>query len=749
MNRILGIFAFSSVLLSACGGGGVQSPDFQPTLVGFVISSPAEVVPNTSTPLTVVPSGTLQLTARGLFSTPPGTQGAGTTPCAIPPSTVNNGVCTLGSVSGVTFSIDPPVGTNRTFATVSESGVVTGVRRGEATIRGRLTGFEEIKRKVVIDGPVLKAFTITALDVKNNLSLTARPASVPVGRSIALTGVATCQSGYGSSEAVATCTNQNYQFNWNLPVAAPADTAVFTPSPAVGETIAVKTQRFGPFGVEASLTNEEGDVVEATIDLAATTRVLDDIVVVADTAQPEPISIIKGTRVRFTAKGVFSDGATDDLIEADLSTSRPPSGSSSTTYRAGRRLTWRQDSSFVGGPIFIEDPADSDGDGVIDPNEQGIFNNSVIVTVVESQSSPAVIGPNGLNAAGFNLEQIPVSPGSSTTAPLLVEDRAAISIEDLGLTAVTRICLDTDLASQCTENTQVQQNGDPVKYVARGTFVGDPAGSERNIDPRLIPIQFIASTATANLIAVNVDADRDGQDGNSNTPDPDTSIDFDDVGTVRGVTQGLARLIATLPSGFATTIADRDAQVDIAVTEQSCRDQFLVSNGTTGAATTSDTIGISDARDAGNVIDGVPATSGSLTIGPSVLGGSVSMTFQRTGSPMLLGGGQQNVGFTLRDVDGYVANDTATIRTLNAEGGTVETFTSGLTVLSNGSTGDAQRTLVFGRATLPYTGVTLTLDVPLLLGIPGTLTPDELTGLTLLTGYDIRVFSACANVVQP
>lgn len=747
MNRILGIFAASSVLLTACGGG-LQSPSFTPVLAGFFVGSQAE---NPATPgaLFVVPGGTLQLVARGLYSTPPGTSptASGVVPCN-DPATVASEVCTLGAVSGVTFSIDSQANSSQPLASVNSGGLVSGLRRGQATVRARLPGFTDTFRSLIVNGTVLSSIAVTALDVKNNQLLTARPASVPTGRVIALTGVATCSSGYqgGTGDNAlnnnATCLNQNYNFSWNLPAATSADTVTFIPSSALGETIAVRTKRFGPFGIEVRLTNEEGDVKEGSINLEATSRVLDDVIVVADPVEAEPVAIVKGTRVRFVAKGVFSDGTTDDLIEADLGADRP--SNAGTSYREGRRLTWRQDSSFVGGPIIIEDPADADGDGVIDAGETGNFNNSVIVSVMETADSPATIGANGLTAAGFNIEQIPVS-GSSTGAadPLQVEDRAAIRIDDLGLTAITRICLASDIGSACTTNTQVQQNGDPMKYVARGTFEGDAVGTERNIDPRVIPIRFSASTTTANLIAVNVDGDQDGKDGDPATLDPDTTIDFDDVGTVQGKVQGLARLIASLPNGFATTIADRDEMIDIAVTEQGCQDQFLTGNGTLSSSDNGDLIGISDVRDDGNVIDGLANTYGTFTVGPSVSGGTLSMDFRRDGTPLLAAGGTLNVGFTLNDQDGFVTSSTVTIETLNSTGGTVQTFNS-ITPSSNGAAGDAQRTLIQAQATQPFSGVRMLVDVSLLLGIPG-----SLVDLSLLTGHEVRVFSACGRVVQP
>lgn len=746
MKRILGIFAASSLLLTACGGGGLQSPSFTPVLAGIFITSPAESTPSTGT-LLVVPGGTLQLVARGLYSTPPGTT-ASATNVACPTTERPDSLCTLGDVSGVTFSIDPQANSSQPLASVNSSGLVSGLRRGQATVRMRLAGFTDSSRALIVNGPVLTSIAVTALDVKNNQTLSARPASVPTGRVIALTGVATCSSGYAGgtgSNAInnnATCLNQNYNFTWNLPTATPAETVAFIPSSAVGETIAVRTQRFGPFAVEVQLANEEGDPIESSINLEATARVLDDIIVQADPVQAEPVSVIKGTRVRFVAKGVFSDGTTDDLIEADLGTDRPaPSG---TSYRAGRRLTWRQDSSFVGGPIAIEDPADQ---GVTATNPNGLFNNSVIVTVSETAADPAELGANGLTATGFNIEQIPVSGSSTSPDPLLVEDRAAIRIDDLGLTAITRICLASDVGSACTVNTQVQEGGDAVKYVARGTFEGDAAGTERNIDPTLIPIQF--TTTTPALLTVNVDGDGDGKDGNPATMDPDATVDFDDVGSVRGATQGLARLVASLPNGFAPTISDRDETIDIAVTELSCRDQFLSGNGATASSDVSDLIGISNASDEGNVIDGLANTFGTFTVGSSVLGGTLNMTFLRPGTPLLIGGGTQNVGFTLNDQDGYVSASTVTIRTLDAAGATVETFNS-VTPSSNLAVGDAQRTLIQAPATLPFSGISLSVDVPPLLGIPGTVIDVIDPGsLTLLFGYEVRVFSACGQVVSP
>lgn len=733
MKRILGIFAASTLLLTACGGGGLQSPSFTPVLAGIFIASQAESTPTTGT-LLVVPGGTLQLAARGLYSTPPGTV-ASATNVACPTTERPDSLCTLGDVSGVTFSIDPQANSSQPLASVNSVGLVSGLRRGQATVRARLAGFTDASRSLIVNGPVLASIAVAVRDVKNNADLPRAGEtvpSVPVGRVMQLTGTATCSTGgNGTGLPLQTgpqiCTNQNYNFNWSLPAATPADTVTFIPSSAVGETIAVKTQRFGPFRVEVRFTNEEGDLKDAFEDLLATARVLDDIIVQADPVQAEPISIIKGTRVRFVAKGLFSDGSTDDVVEADLSAARP--NPAPTNTRSGRRFTWKQDASFVGGPVVIEQPGDTNGNGTIDAGEPDLFNNSVIVSVQETANSPAVVGSNGLMATAFNIEP----------ATLQVDDRAAIRIDDLGLTAITRICLASDLGSACTINTQLQAGGDPVKYVARGTFQGDAVGTERNIDPRTIPIQFSASTTSSTLIQVNVDGDRDGQDGDPTTG-TNTAIDFDDVGSVRGINQGLARLIATLPNGFATTISDRDEAIDIAVVERQCRDQLLTGNGTVASAENGELVGISEVSDEGNVIDGIPNTTGVFFVGPSLLlGTTLSMDFRRDATPLLAAGGTQNVGFVLRDLDGYVASGNTRIITLNATGGEVETLES--ISPSAVQTVDGAGVLIQAQASQAFSGVRLELDIPMLLGIPGTLPT------AILSGYEVRVYSACADVV--
>ena len=702
MNRILGIFAVSSVLLTACGGGGIQSPDFIPVLKGVFIASAAESAPSNSA-VTVAPSAAIQLLGRGLYSVPPGTRSntAGLFDCDGAGPGIES--CTLGPVpAGVSFGIDPS-SNSRTFATVSADGLLTGVRRGQATVRARLAGFTDSTRAVVVNGPVLKAITITARDVKNNTALT-EPATVPTGRTIQLTATATCQTGSGASEATTACTNFNYNFNWQLAVGTADGTAEFTPNPPAGQIVAVKTKRFGSFNVEARLTNEEGDPVMDVISLNASARVLDDIIVATDPAQPSPVPVVKGATTRFLAKGLFSDGQVADISSVNLA--KDASG-------ACVPLRWSADSNAVG-QFEIE-------------QSTSCPNAAVLVTAAAANR----IGSSGINARGTNSE-LPTG--------LLVEDRVAVDVREVDLLSVTKVCLRSDAQDQCSNNSQVELSLTPTtaanasQYVVRGTFRGDATGVERNIDPALVPMVFTKGVDSAAAGQINIFTDVAPANGV-----PDAAV------SVVGSKTGPARLTASLDSAFAPAISERSKSTDIIVMESSCRDQLYEANGTSATMTTADTVGLSEATNAVNVIDTNPSSFGTYSVGPSVLGGTLTMSFNRPTRVVTPAASGRRISFVLND-RGDDVRSIMSIQTLDAAGAIVDNITTGITRVP--SVGRAGFSTHGANATLPFTGVRLTIRPPLLLGILAAGLSEAIVDVLLSGGaFDVDVYTACADAL--
>ena len=734
MNRILGIFAVSSTLLTACGGGGIQSPDFQPVLKGIFISSASESTPSTNT-VTVAPSATLQLVGQGLYSIPPGTKSStpGLFDCDGNGPLLEN--CTLGTASGVTFSIDPP-SDNRTLATVTTNGLVTGVRRGPVKVRARLGGFTDATRDVRVDGPVLRDFVITARDVKNNKPLPKAGdpvATVPTGRVIELTAKGRCDASLAGSATVneSNCINFNYNFSWSLPLATQADTVEFTPNPAAGRIIAVKTKRFGPFRIEARINNEEGDLIENFVDARASERVLDDIVVTADPVQQQPVTVLRGTQTRFTARGNFSDGTVGEITSADLVANnlRPDNAA---------KLFWSQDNAAVGGPITID---------------EGSSTNNVASSVLVTASSGALVGGTGITATGFNKEMIPAPGTPEDGDPLQVDDRASISIQDAGLIRLTRICLNQDLGTACTNDIQIPLS-QVIRLKARGQFQNDAAGVERDIDPAIFPIVFSAAPDDNQTnIAVNGDADGDGD------------TDSDDAGSVRGDRLGVATVVVALGNNVAPLVlgGDREARRNVTVSDSRCFDQLLLSNQT--AASTAGTDGGNTATNAGNVIDFGPLTAGTFSINaaglldpilgiliPSEGNDPVSMIFRRDGTLITPPPTGQSIGFVLGrySVNEDFPSDLATIITLSPSGAEVERFESpAASSFTEVDMEGSDRYQLQATARLPFSGIQLQLRSPDQTFIDA-LIDGDLPGLiaTIIGGggFDVDVFSACAKV---
>lgn len=664
------------MLLAGCGK--LQSPDFDATLRSIDITfTPV----SGSATATTAPGSTFQFTAVGRYSTPPGTKFDAQRNVLCTDTSTD--YCTLGTVDNVVWSVDPSNNPAGAIASINSSGLATGLRRGTATVRARRDGFEATE-PLTVDGAVLTSFTITTTPAAAN-----GVTSVPTGRSITLTATPACSNLAGATP----CTTNYNGYSWSVPATFPADTVTFTPNPALGKTVSARTNRFGTFSIGATVTNEEGTQINQSVNISATNRVLDDIVVSSDPVVAEPVPLLKGSRTRFVARGIFSDGSTGDISVADLG-------------GANKSLTWTPDSPSAG-QVDVGDIDNSPAP-----------NTSVTVTVKPG----ARLGASGLTASGVNTE--------TTPQPLAVEDRIAVDVRDLSLTAVTNICLlrpTEDVGNTCSINIQIPV-GETFTFKAKGTFAGDAPGVERDIDPTLIGITWGKTAASTNI-----------------TVTPTT-------GDVRGDAQGGATVTVGLNAGVAPNVTDRGESKLITVIDQQCRDQLLLSNGTTATAADSSTAitSRSSVMRAGDVIDGMSDTFGVFTVASSTTGEDLAMIFRRDGrvvTPPAAGG--QNVSFLVRyDDPAVIPSDLIQLQTVDATGAAKETFdnVSPQTIVRGSSTFYQYS----ANATLPFSGVRINVAVPAfnlldLLTNPANL-PDALLALLGLGGsFDVEVFTACVD----
>ncbi|MES2684039.1 MAG: hypothetical protein V4650_11020 [Pseudomonadota bacterium] len=668
-KRILGMFAACAVLLTSCGG--LESPDFQSELKGIEITSP-------NTPATAAVGGTLKLTAIGLYSTPPGTAlvAGATVPCGAD-------VCTQGDVSGVVFSLDP-IGAGLTeVATITADGLATGKRRGTTTVRARKAGVPDDTLPLIVDGIVLTSFNITATPAATP---PATVPSVPVGRSFTLTATPVCSNG-ATPPATVQCTRTDYNYQWSLPINVPADTVTFSPNPPFGPTIVAKVNRFGGFSIDAMVTNEEGTVVTRSIALRGTERVLDDIIVSADPAQSAPVPIIIGSKTRFVARGLFSDGLIAEISASDL--------------RNGASLVWSKDTSAVG-DIIIED------------NPSMPPNTAILV-------SGNTVGVTGLTVSGTNVETTQDQPNG-----LPLTDRIGLDVKTFGLLGLVDICPFNSVGTDCLQNLQLPLNS-TTRFKVRGRFSDNP-NTPRDIDQTKIPLIWSKTVTTTSGDVTVVSA---------GSP-PVTTGEY--VATVGGA---VTLNVSLASSTFEPSASPRTTSTNATVIEPICTEQFSVSNGA------STTVSSANVTNGGSVIDADPNTFGNVEVDPSILtGGPENLAVQRAGTVITPATAQgQSIGFIISyDEEVFSPDSLATIQTLNAAGTVVQDLpvsSSNLTAIParNGDSLVAAK----ATATMPFTGLRLTIDPP----AADPLVPIPVVGdlLALLLGggsTNIRVYAACS-----
>jgi hypothetical protein len=264
MKRIGLLGVLMALVLTACGGGSVKSPDFEAQLKTLTVAPD---------PASVGTGETLQFTASGTYTTPPG-QGD------------DNEIHDLTSDVHWTSS-DPSV------ATIDENGVATGVGAGTTTITAEKDG---IKKAVTLtgEGLVLRSLVITptqkAVEPKGSATFTAQ--------------------GKYSDGTVKDVTSS--AISWTLDPAT-----LGTISPATGKTVTITAGRQTGLGVVTASTSINGQDITGTAQF-----IVGQIVALriepatATSPNGEPYTGADG--MGFRAVGTFASPTGADPFDSDV-----------------------------------------------------------------------------------------------------------------------------------------------------------------------------------------------------------------------------------------------------------------------------------------------------------------------------------------------------------------------------------------------------------------------------------------------
>ncbi|MDO9453089.1 MAG: hypothetical protein Q7J29_09525 [Stagnimonas sp.] len=296
MKRNVGFFATCSLALalSACGGGGVQSPDFNGVLNGVVIE---EVAANT---LTVDVGATLQLRAFGLYTLPPGASGE---PCG-------QFFCTRGSATGVTWSVTSQ---DAQYAIVDGSGVVRGIKRkpptgttglGVVEITARIGDLPSDTANIKVDGEVLKSLVFTPSSLSGTSLL---PVPVGITQPVAIQGQYTVRGEFSTTGPTRDIISEtvNWSINDTVFATVARATGVTNSIAGVRETVTPKPT------LTVRATNLEGDPVTVVQSITVTPPV---ILGMASIRSDKDIIEIDES-LPLIAQGLYSDGSNRDLTK--------------------------------------------------------------------------------------------------------------------------------------------------------------------------------------------------------------------------------------------------------------------------------------------------------------------------------------------------------------------------------------------------------------------------------------------------
>lgn len=687
MNRLrVVLVSLLALVASACGDGGVQSPDFTPVLQSIrVVTADDSTAPVTLT----LPAGrTAQVMAMGRFSNPPGSA----TPT------------TERVLSGVSFAV-----ANTAIGVIEDAGMVRAVSIGTTTISASADGVSSTASGEDATLTVIAA----ALD---SIQITPANASIGVGDTQVFGASGTFSDG-STGPVPGTVT-------WLS--SAPAVATVTSP----GATTTATAVTEGTSTITASALDSVGNTVTANATLTVTPfqPILQSI-----TITPDPATAPIGRMITFTATGTFSTapgagspttigpvtGVTWSVADVNIATIDSTRGIAtgrrigSTTVIATRGSISDTAVINVTAPV-LDSLAIVPANATIPLGTTQVFR--AVGTFSDGNTSPLIVGWASSN------------PGVATVAPGIGAMTTATSVATGGPITIT------------ATSSRVDDNGFPFVATATLTVTNATLTGLVRVDPSIARItinraqEFVAIGSFSNGVEQPID------DSQVNWTSSITAVaTIDGNGLATGVSEGQVDIRATLVAGAG---ASGTATARLTVTGAVCTTPLLVSEGAVVREDVSGLCLLCDVLNEGAIVNANPLDFGTIAVPVGLVSGAAGVTVTAVNNPnyAVPFAGGSNAGFIVAKPEGtlLVAEllSQLTLRTLL--GNVVQEQTSGLIPLRvellglDVASGNFDAALVSFDSSVPYDAIQLSVNS----GVASALT-------------DLQVFAACGTSDVP
>lgn len=673
------LIGLSGLIAVGCGDGGVQSPDFTPELQGIAI---------TPTAATVAAGRTVQFTAIGTWTLPPG----------------SDAETEQRPVGNVDWTV------SNSNATIDSNGLATGEQAGTAQITARAEGLESNAVTLTITGAELESIQITPDNP-----------TIPLGSSQVLQATGTFSDGStapvsvtwtSSAPAVAT-------------VAAGPATSTTAQSVAQGTTTVTGSTSYTPAGSDTPVTIQ--DTVLVTVGAFQPSLVT--MTIVPDT-RSEPV----GRPFQFTVTG--------ECTTAPFSADTEPCAPTNVVWSSAvpTIATIDANSGIATGVAQGTTTITATSGTVTDTASFTVVAPAVTSLVIAPSTASIAVGltqvftatavfSNGVTSPAI-VDWTSSTPAVATVAPANDVNQTTATGVSVGTTTITASMVNSlgeTVQQTATLNVTAEVLVDLIRVE---TAAGDPQG-------RVTPgraIEFVAIGELSDGSEVQID------DANITWTSSDTSkATIDASGFATGVAEGVTTIRATrkdVPSDFAETT--------LTVTEQVCTTPLLSSEGALVTEFTTPLCVGCTVTNAGNIINADADDFGLVETLVGVLGASVGVTV--TADPPEPGPytipfpAGSNPGFIIGKPAGTLVTAEVLSQVIVStllDGNVQESTSDGgtplrLDLLGLQLTGGSDTALLSFKTSLPYDAVRLTVN-------SGTATALS----------DVQVFRACATANPP
>lgn len=688
MKRIAVLATLVSMALSGCGDS-IQSPDFTSEL--------REIRLLPAAPVTLAAGRTVQLSANGLYSTPPG---------EADPSQDNGQDGFLTATDGSVLRVAPVEATyassNTAAATVDANGLVTAVATGVADISASSGSRTSNSVVVTVTGAVLDSIAIDPAS-----------ASVSLTRTQRFNAIGTFSD--GSTDGVTV--------DW-----ASEDTAIATLDPATGESTVATSVAEGVADITATFPASalsEGRTLTASATLNVTP--FEPVLVSIDVA-PTDASIPIGLTQQFTATGTFSTRTPGVTIRREIGESDAVvwsldgNGSSFASVDAvrgivtgnalGQNISIRATVGAVSGATTFDVSAPILVSLAVDPPNASIALGTTIAFSAVGTLSNGVSMPIQADWASANTAVATLDP----TANVVMTTATAVAVSASPIAIIAAVDADNDpVTPSIAGNAQLVVTdavlngllrvtpatgrvtvGRALEFTAVGSFTD---GTEKAVDDSLVTWSAL-------------DAQPD------NDPQPNARIAAD--GTATGLNAGVSTVTATLVSTTGITGAS-SASARLTVTSRVCTTPLLASEGAVATAETSVTCVGCRVRNIGNVTNSVTDDFATISLPLSLLGANAGIRVDANANasytlPFPAG---SNAGFLVTQPSGLlaIAELLSSVQVSTLLGDTVQESTGDLTPLRVELLGaevvgglESDTALVSLATSEPYDAIRLTLN---------------------------------------